>query len=64
MTGVMADSVWLKLVSATLIGLVAAMAIALAGAGIYSVVSYLVSWQRKEVGTRIAFGADGATCSD
>jgi hypothetical protein len=33
MTDVMADSAWLERLSATLIGLVAALAIALAGAG-------------------------------
>jgi putative ABC transport system permease protein len=58
MTGVAADSLWLKRLSATLIGLVAVLAIALAGAGIYSVMSYSVSQRKKEVGIRIAFGAD------
>jgi predicted permease len=58
MTEVVADSLWLKRLSATLIGLVAMLAILLAGAGIYSVMSYSVSQRRKEVGIRIAFGAD------
>jgi predicted permease len=58
MTEVVADSLWLKRLSATLIGLVAILAILLAGAGIYSVMSYSVSQRRKEVGIRIAFGAD------
>jgi predicted permease len=57
MTGVAADSLWLKRLSATLIGLVAGLAILLAGAGIYSVMSYSVSQRKKEVGIRIAFGA-------
>ena len=58
MNEVIADSLWIKRVSATLIGLVAVLAIMLAGAGIYSVMSYSVSQRRKEVGIRIAFGAN------
>jgi putative ABC transport system permease protein len=58
MTGVIDDSLWLKRVSATLIGLVAALSIVLAGTGIYSVMSYSVSRRTKELGIRIAFGAD------
>src|ERR1700730_9325834 len=58
MTEVIADSLWLKRLSAILIGLVAMLAILLAGAGIYSVMCYSVSQRRKEVGIRIAFGAD------
>jgi putative ABC transport system permease protein len=58
MTGVMADSLWLKRLSASLIGLVATLSIALAGVGIYSVMSYSVSRRTKELGIRIAFGAN------
>jgi predicted permease len=58
MTEVISDSLWLKRLSAILIGLVAMLAILLEGAGIYSVMSYSVSQRRKEVGIRIAFGAD------
>jgi predicted permease len=58
MNDVIADSLWLKRLSAMLIGLVAVLAILLAGAGIYSVMSYSVSRRRKEVGIRMAFGAD------
>ena len=57
MNEVITDSLWIKSLSATLIGLVAVLAIILAGAGIYSVVSYSVSQRKKEVGIRIAFGA-------
>jgi predicted permease len=58
MNEVIADSLWIKRLSATLIGLLAVLAIMLAGAGIYSVMSYSVSQRRKEVGIRIAFGAN------
>jgi hypothetical protein len=58
MNEVIADSLWLKRLSADLIGMVAALAIILAGTGIYSVMSYSVSQRKKEVGIRIAFGAD------
>jgi ABC-type antimicrobial peptide transport system permease subunit len=57
MSDVITDSLWLKRLSATLIGLVAILAIILAGAGIYSVMSYSVSQRRKELGIRVAFGA-------
>ncbi|HVH87251.1 MAG TPA: ADOP family duplicated permease, partial [Terriglobales bacterium] len=57
MNDVISDSLLLKRLSATLIGLVAMLAIVLAAAGIYSVMSYSVSRRKKEVGIRIAFGA-------
>ena len=58
MQDVIADSLSLKRVSATLIGLVAVLALILASAGIYSVMSYSVRQRRKEMGIRIAFGAN------
>jgi len=58
MNNVVAGSLWLQRLSATLIGLVAVLAILLAGAGIYSVMSYSVSQRTKELGIRIAFGAN------
>lgn len=58
MEDVLVDSLSLKRVSATLIGFVAVLGLILAAAGIYSVMSYSVRQRRKEVGIRIAFGAD------
>jgi putative ABC transport system permease protein len=58
MADVISASLWLKRISAVLIGLVAVLAIVLAGTGIYSVVSYSVSRRTKEVGIRVALGAD------
>jgi putative ABC transport system permease protein len=57
MPDVVSDSLWLKRTSAELMGLVAGLALLLAAAGIYSVMSYSAARRKKEVAVRMAFGA-------
>jgi len=58
MTQVVTDSLWLKRISADLIGLIAICGLVLAATGIYGITSYAAAQRKKEMAIRMAFGAD------
>jgi len=59
MTTVVADSLWRERFSALLVGLFAALAVLIAGGGLYAVVSQAVERRTHELGVRVALGASG-----
>jgi putative ABC transport system permease protein len=59
MNEVVSDSLWRERFSAVLIGLFATLAVLIASAGVYAVISHAVERRTHELGVRVALGASG-----